>query len=228
MEGFELEHDLPVRNQGDVNCCVPCALAVCMEALQAGPLQPLSPLFSYFATRDAHLQYSTADHRQTIEVADALLAAADLGIAPEQAHAPTIGVLSARRRPNEAAFEAALGHRIAPSDFLGTGGYRRIDDSDPLVWVKSLESGAPLIVGVRESEGYWRLRELDPAVHPHSLGSTSVSRHAVAVLGFSDGDREFFIKDSRGASFGLEGCWRLPFDLLGPAITEAWAIERLQ
>lgn len=217
-----LPNPYPVVNQGDVPCCVSTTVASCMEAIDAqhGDSVRLSPLFNYFVARPNPAALPD------LELRDGLLAAVHTGICAWALHEVPFTAAGARLRPSAAALRDAERQRIAgPPAPLRPPRFHSVSN-DPKEWRGALAMGMPLAIGFWMTPAYRALTAANP-VHGAATGRSDKG-HAVSVLGYDDQRRVFIVKDSRGAEFGAQGLWFLPYGLLADGVVhEAWAVEKL-
>jgi hypothetical protein len=206
-----------LRDQGStVNCCMSCALAACMEALDARTPE-LSPLSHYFwARRNPHflggLRYLEAER-----------AAMENGICTLLLHDPPYDAAGAACEPSsealrDGATRLLVGRRGLPR-------LRQMDRSDREArWKQALRSGFPLLLLFSTSAEYLNLS----ASNPRWTGAGfAVDDHAAAILGFNDDERvqAFIVQDSRGTAFAQQGQWLMPYtELNSPLIRDAYAV----
>ena len=220
-----LDHPFAVRDQGEVPCCVSCAVVVCMEVLDAQhpPQTELSPLFHYYVTRPR------PDRLVDLTIREGLGGAVTQGVCEKALHPFEFNRQDAMQPPSNAAQSDGLSRRLVARDpVTNRPAYYSLPDGNRVpAWVAALSRGMPLIVGFWLTANYW---DLSPSrnVLDGSSSDTSDSGHAVAVLGVDEDREMFMVKDSRGAEFADQGHWWLPYRLVETRlVAEAWAVGRI-
>ncbi len=226
---IRLRHPFPVRDQGEIPCCVSCTVATAMEILDAkrDHALRLSALFNYVRARL---------NQAEIGISQGLVVAVNEGIAPFVDHPHPFTQGGARVQPTELAKLRAREHRLAPRERLGgliterpyrpASKPRRVED-----WKRPLAAGFPLILGFTLGEKAEGLEQ--PGEH-FLRGLDSVGPgHAVVVHGYDDhalGARRgaFRVKDSRGPEVGKRGSWWIPYAIVEAGVArELWIITNL-
>lgn len=220
-----LRHPFAVRNQRDVPCCVSIVVATCMEALDAqrGRTIELSPLFHYWVTRSSPLELNVLDART------ALQAASTLGICRRDLHDPPYNEEGAARPPSDAARADAARQRLAGYDTSSMRMQYSVVAGPRVEGCKAaIARGVPVMLAFWVTSAYRALSALKPT-HGSPPRERSDDGHAVTLLGYDDARSSFLVKDSRGASFGKNGHWQLPYSVMeSPLVHEAWVLERIQ
>lgn len=194
-----------IRNQGDVNCCVSCAIGACLESAQEN-MPELAPLFHF------HFAGGPGAIRTGVQISSARSTLLSFGICSIEKHRLTIDPGNVAQEPTE---EARIdGRSRRPMDpARGALLWENVPVSGADgQWKRRLKKGAPMVAVVCPNPSY----RTDAATGGHLLdidGPYESIRHAIAVIGFSDGESAFLIQDSRGTEFGLKGQWWLPYEL---------------
>jgi hypothetical protein len=229
-----LQHPYQPRNQGwgekNVPCCVSCSIAAAMETLDAInlPSTELSELFHYYASRPVKNRLSGIDFRQGLSVV------VKEGISPRKFHeipksrdVPMVRE-DAIQEPKPNAFDSAKNYSIPYDAIRKTFQYRSIPRTDVIShWKAAIQKNIPIIFGFWMTPAYATITQQNP-FHGDIGGTHSELGHAALVLGYDDQIKSFYIKDSRGVSFGDQGCWWLSYDLLETdLVRESWIIEKI-
>jgi hypothetical protein len=212
-----------IRDQKRVNCCVSCALAVCIEVLHP-EYGELSPLFHYCET-GLQRRGQPPGIQDGIGIQDGLDTLGSAGICLRSLHDLGYDTHGVTTVPSLAA-EADGRQRAMPYlPHRYVSGYSPLDlDRDPINECKqALAKGRPILAGIHLTTDYQdsKLAELD------TPGPRTGARHVVAILGYSDAKHSFIVQDSRGPDFALGGQWWLSYFNLtsAPALVfQAFAI----
>lgn len=195
-----------IRNQQNVNCCVSCTLAVCVEVLHP-EYEELSPLFHYFET-GFRLRGHAPGIGDGIDIIDGLRALGSAGICLRSLHDPPYDAVGVSSVPSSSA-EADGQQRAMP--YLPNryvDGYTSIDLTlDPVGECKKvLAQGCPILAGIYLTDNYnTGAPKLDRP------GPRTGARHVVPILGYRDSEHSFIVQDSHGGDWALGGQWWLPY-----------------
>lgn len=211
-----------VVNQGNVQCCVSCALAAAMEVRYQHPV--LGPMFHYHVTRFIN---NGADGQGRLFLDRGIGTLTAQGICREADHASVFTENGAAVRPNQRAFDDAVKRRIERDAlrfrYQQVGGTsraaeirRHIREEHPVVITFTLPAGYP--GSFLNTNDEW----LDPA-------TPSGSRHCVLVVAFDDaragGKGAVRIVDSQGPSMFDAGMWWMGYRVLDSSLVhEAYAL----
>ena len=221
----ELDHEFPVWDQRSVPCCVSCAVTLCMETLdqKIPPATRLSPLFHYFAARPDPEVLGAMTVRQGLRTATGV------GVCPLQAHDRTFDRAGAVDPPLPDAFDQAADRKLIFYDAARKKvEYYRVFDTDRVNQCRqALFERKPVLIAIYATPEYLALTSGND-VHPAPGPYVTANGHAAVLIGFDDAPRLFRVKDSRGAAFGDNGAWWLPYQLLAaPLVEEAWVVGRV-
>lgn len=221
--GKMLPHPFAARSQGEIPCCVSIAIAVAMETLDArdGRATELAPLFHYYLARGGG-DYIPLDLRRGMTFA------AREGLCSLPLHPHPYDLDGARLGPTAEAQVDAREHRLGSYDpVTRTTYYQRIRGSLVDGIRDAVAGGSPVVIGFWLTSAYDRITPGNP-VHPLLPHEPSSDGHAVAVLGYDDGRRVVFVKDSRGPGFGRGGVWMMPYENLdSPLVNEGWVLRQI-
>lgn len=207
-------------NQGDVNCCVSCALGCAMEIIH--PDWPsLSPLFHYYVSRSVN---HSGDATGGLALDDAVATLTNQGICRHADHDVDHGAPYAAAevsvRPSPAAFADAANRRIPFEGF--TFKYNRLSGPSWVVSIRNeLRQTRPVAVGFRLPQGYpqgfldARFEWTNPASPP-----LSTVGHCVLVTGYSDTRLALRVRDSQGTGLFDSGCWWMGYRLADSGVIQ--------
>jgi Peptidase_C39 like family len=233
-EQIILHHPYQPRDQGwgikNVPCCVSCSIAAAMETLDAVnlPSTELSELFHYYVSRPI------ADRLSGIDFRKGLSTVVSMGISPRKYHEiPKSRDVPMTREdaivePEPDALNSAKKYKISYDVIRRTFQYRNIPKTNLIShWKAAIQKNIPIICGFWMTPAYTQITSQNP-FHGDIEGTHSTDGHAAVVLGYDDQKKSFYVKDSRGISFGDQGSWWLGYDLLETAlIQESWIIQKI-
>lgn len=187
----------PVSNQGKLLSCTANVTADALEILmaQAGPVVQLSRLFIYYNARNYHGATSQdvgSYLRMTFE------AVKRLGVCPESMWGYVLG--NVNLRPPLKAYHAANDNKVTEFYRITSTGEERLSDIEI-----ALRSGHPVAFGTELGEEFMTYKgETDKAFMPPTVFT---GRHAMLICGVRrrNGRREFWVRNSWGANWGLGG-----------------------
>jgi hypothetical protein len=196
-----------IIDQKNVNCCVSCALATCLEVLYPA-YEQLSPLFHYYETV-LRFQGRAPSVSDSLEVDQGWSTLASTGICSLTLHQVPYDLSGMSQAPSSEA-EADARNRTMPflvDRYLSP--YQSISlELDPVNSMKrALAARRPILAGIQLTANYGAVKLLDP-------GPPTGARHAVAILGYSDAEASFVVQDSRGQGWGQGGQWWLPYSVI--------------
>jgi len=209
---------LPPRgfvDQGELECCVSCALAATVEVLYGDP--PRAPLFHYHAVRAGHLVGMTIE--------DGIAALRRAGICDQPRHPAPFTPEGARTAPSAEARREAGGWRdtrLRTSESITGPLPQLFDPQREVEWKRTLAEGRPILIEFELTEAYGPgLKRLDRP------GKGTGRLHAAVVIGYEDRERAFIVHDSRGPEWFVGGQWWLPYEVaLTPLVRRAFAPRR--
>lgn len=196
-----------------------------MEILDAqrGRTIELSPLFHYWTARADPAELKILDPRT------ALQSASTVGICRRDLHDPPFSAAGAARRPSDEAYADAERQRLAGYDTSTMRMQYSVVTGPRVDACKgAIARGVPVMVAFWVTSAYRALSAFKPT-HGPPPRERSDDGHAVTLLGYDDARGSFLVKDSRGAAFGKNGHWQMPYSMLeSPLVHEAWVLERIQ
>lgn len=195
-----------VVDQGNVRCCVSCAIAAATESAN-GDWAALSPLFHYFVTRTPVMGGSPLQNVD-LTLEDANSAVETIGISLNSLHDKTMDLAGMAAAPSQAARSDALSRRLPPISILPPASRIVLlgDQNREQEWKMALLTGKPIIAGIDLPAGYSKAMTRATTADGR-LGPS----HAVAILGYRDREQAFIVQDSRGPDWFLGGQWWMPY-----------------
>jgi C1A family cysteine protease len=195
----------PVYDQGQLGSCTGNAIAgaVQFERKKQGMAPDFAPsrLFIYYNERVIE---GTVGTDAGAMIRDGIKAVATLGVCPEPDWPYTIAKFT--QKPTAKAFKDAL-HARAVS-------YSRVTRT--LQQMKGcLASGFPFVFGFTVYESFESADVAKtgavpmPAANEKMLGG-----HAVLAVGYDDAQQRFFVRNSWGAGWGMQGYFSMPYSYL--------------
>jgi hypothetical protein len=196
-----------------------------MEILDAqrGRAIELSPLFHYWVSRSNPLELKVLDPRT------ALQAASTIGVCRRDLHDLPFNAEGAATSPSDAARVDAEGQRLAGYDASSMRMQYSVVAGPRVGACKAaIARGVPVMLAFWVTSAYRSISAAKPT-HGPPPRERSDDGHAVTLIGYDDARESFLVKDSRGASFGKNGHWQLPYTVMeSPLVHEAWVLERIQ
>jgi hypothetical protein len=208
------------RDQGEVNCCVSCALAGAMEIIH--PDWPeLAPLFHYHVSRFIN---NFGDPTGGFALDDAITTLTSQGICRHADHDVDRGnpytIAEAVTRPSPSAFADASGRRIAFEGLLFK--FNHLSGSS---WVASIRDELrrmrPVAAGFRLPQSYPD-HFLDARSEWTDLNKAPASNvgHCVLITGYSDSRQALRVRDSQGAGRFDSGGWWMGYRLADTGVIQ--------
>lgn len=203
---FALRGPRRVLDQGEVPCCVSCAIAAAGESANPG-WAALAPLFHYFVTRTEVMRVSSSQ-AVDLELIDAAASMERFGICLDNLHHPPMNLDGMAVEPVPAARADASRRSLPPlSVFPPVSRIELLSDQcRELEWKRALLTGKPIVAGIDLPANYSRSMSRASA-QSGRLGPS----HAVLIIGYRDSERAFIVHDSRGPRWFLGGQWWMPY-----------------
>jgi hypothetical protein len=207
-------------DQGDVNCCVSCALAGAMEIIH--PDWPeLAPLFHYYVSR---FMNNFVDSTGGLALDDALSTLTNQGICQHADHdvdhgnpyTPDESLIP----PSAAAFTDALGRRIEFEGLLFK--FKHVGGASWSAAIRDeLRQMRPVAAGFRLPQDYPD-GFLDPRFEWSDLikAPASTAGHCVLVTGYSDSRQALRVRDSLGRTRFDNGGWWMGYRLADSGVIQ--------
>ena len=196
----------PVYDQGSLGSCTANATgaAIEYERIKDGQTRFMpSRIFQYYNTRYIE---GTADQDSGGTIRDAVKAAASYGVVPETLYPYDIKHFAVKP-PAEIYAE---GRECMLKD------YRRIPQSLNHMQL-ALAQGFPIIFGfsVYESFESDQVARTGNMPMPNAEREAMVGGHAVLAVGYDGDERVFYVRNSWGPKWGMDGYFKMPMDFIG-------------
>jgi hypothetical protein len=216
---MRLSRSRPFRalyKQGDVPCCVSCALTAAMECLSAA--QPtLSPLFHYHVTR-----YDTAgaDPQGALYLIDGLNTITNKGISMLGLYDPAFTLEAVAMDPDEEAYDDARTRALGRRNLQLR--YQSVGVSSRALWARQqLLANKPIVIGFRLPNTYpGTFLDGDFAWKDPVQFAMTNSGHCVLAYGFDDAKQCLRIQDCQGIATFDQGCWWFGYEVLDSAFVQ--------
>ena len=195
----------PVYDQGQLGSCTGNAIAAAVqfERKKQGmaPDFPPSRLFIYYNERVIE---GTVGTDAGAMIRDGIKSVATLGVCPEADWPYNINKFT--KKPTAKAFKDAL-HARAVS-------YSRVTRT--LQQMKGgLASGFPFVFGFSVYESFESADVAKTGVVPTPVANEKLlGGHAVLAVGYDDAQQRFFVRNSWGAGWGMQGYFSMPYSYL--------------
>lgn len=208
-----------IVNQGEVECCVSCALGGAMEILR--PDWPaLAPIFHYHLTR----QNGGADGQGRLFLSSAFETLKRQGICTEAVHSHPFTPAGAAVPPTAAALEDGLGRRLLLNGLFFP--FQRIGGTSLVAGIREhLKKQHPVVIGFTLPEKYPDSLEKDKEWLDTRRLAPSASHHCVLVIGFNDLKGAVRVADSQGRARFEQGEWWLGYRIVdSDLVQDAYAL----
>jgi hypothetical protein len=202
--------------QGDVPCCVSCALTAAMECLSVA--QPtLSPLFHYHVTR-----YDTAgaDPQGALYLIDGLNTITNKGISILGLYDPVFTLEAVATDPDQEAYDDAQTRALGRRNLQLR--YQSVGVSSRALWARQqLLANKPIVIGFRLPNTYpGNFLDGDFAWKDPAQFAMTDSGHCVLAYGFDDAKQCLRIQDCQGNATFDQGCWWFGYEVLDSAFVQ--------
>lgn len=207
----------PVENQGQLGSCTGNSIAGAVEFLERKDgvrFVNVSRLFIYYNERV--IEHTTKSDSGAM-IRDGIKTVVKQGVCSERKWPYVITKFAVK--PPVACYQEALQHQVIS--------YQRILTVDEMR--ACLAQGFPFVFGftVYESFQSQQVAQTGVVAMPQP-GERVVGGHAVLAVGYNDGDRQFMVRNSWGAGWGLSGYFTMPYDYLANRnlSDDMWTIRR--
>ncbi|HNF24755.1 MAG TPA: C1 family peptidase, partial [Leptospiraceae bacterium] len=197
----------PVENQKDTNSCTANAVAGACEYLLKQAMgkkaYDISRMFIYYNAR-AKTGDPIEDQGSVIQYAVESLQ--KLGACPEKLW--TFDKAHVNKKPDKKAYEAAQKFKIKDKQSVPT---------DLQTMKEVLALGHPIIFGTQLFASFDECEEnggFVPMPSPKETGRESHGGHAMLIVGYSDPDKVFIVRNSWGKEWGDKGYCYMPYNYL--------------
>lgn len=208
----------PVEDQGHIGSCTGNALVGALEFLELKTVKTkfvdLSRLFIYYNERllEGH---TNQDSGATLR--DGVKALAKWGVCPETQWKYTES--NVLKKPPARAYTDAKDHAISR--------YVRLQTLDEMK--HCIAHGFPFAFGFSVYESFESAEVARTGVMPFPTSTERLlGGHAVLAVGYDDDSRRFFVRNSWGKSWGMDGYFTMPYEVVEkPSLaTDFWVVER--
>jgi C1A family cysteine protease len=206
-----------VENQGQLGSCTGNAIAGAVEFLERKDrvrFVNVSRLFIYYNER--LIEHTTKSDSGAM-IRDGIKTVVKQGVCSERKWPYTVSKFAVK--PPAACYREALEHQVTS--------YQRILTIDEMR--TCLARGFPFVFGFTVYESFESPQVARSGVVPMpQAGERVMGGHAVLAVGYHDADRRFIVRNSWGASWGLQGYYTMPYDYLADRdlADDMWTIRR--
>jgi len=190
----------PVEDQGRLGSCTANALVGALEFLEKKDRRPfadLSRLFIYYGER---VLEHTVTSDSGAQIRDGIKTLKKQGVCSEKTWPYVISKFAAK--PSPACYREALLHQITS--------YQRIATLDQMR--ACLAEGFPFVFGFTVYEGFESQQVAATGKVEMPLpGERVLGGHAVVAVGYNDSQQRFWVRNSWGTAWGLQGYFTLPY-----------------
>jgi C1A family cysteine protease len=218
-ESIDLRNNMPpIYDQKTIGSCTANAIAGAIEYDQKKNGMPEvyipSRLFIYYQERVIE---NTVNSDNGAMIRDGIKACASVGACKESTWGYDISRFT--ENPPQPAYDEALNHKIIT--------YRSVNQD--LNSLKSaLASGYPIIFGFTVFSSFESEEVAKTGIVPMPNPNEScLGGHATLICGYSDSTSRFLVRNSWGESWGIQGYFWLPYDLVSnPSYaSDFWVID---
>ncbi len=210
----------PIYNQGNLGSCTANAISGTFQfdELRQGfdnVFQP-SRLFIYYNERDME---GTVNIDAGAEIRDGIKSISKKGVCPESSWPYDIGKFTFK--PSESCYSDAENHRAVK--------YKRVLQNEDQMKA-CLDNGLPFVFGFTVYESFESDDVTKTGIVPMpDPNEKAVGGHAVMCVGYKEKERQFIIRNSWGADWGMNGYCLFPFGyLLNSDLSgDFWTVQRV-
>jgi len=193
----------PVENQGQLGSCTANALAGAVQFLEdkdKTTYTNVSRLFIYYNERV--IEHTTATDSGAM-IRDGIKTLAKQGVCPETQWPYSISKFASK--PPAACYTAALKRTITSYERLQTLGDMRA----------CLAGGRPFVFGFTVYESFESAAVAKTGIVPMPQpGEPVIGGHAVLAVGYDDASSLFWVRNSWGTAWGINGYFKMPYAYL--------------
>ena len=207
----------PVEDQGQLGSCTGNALAGALEFLEnkdGVPFIDMSRLFIYYNERAIE---GSVKSDSGAMIRDGIKTLAKQGVCSEKTWPYVISKFSVK--PTAACYKEAAQHQITS--------YERILTVDEMR--TCLADGYPFVFGFTVYESFESQHVARTGMVPMPKSKERVvGGHAVLAVGYDDRKKQFLVRNSWGADWGLKGYFKMPYAYLADRnlSDDLWTIRR--
>lgn len=207
-----------IVDQGDIPCCVSCAIATCVEILNP-TLEQLAPLFHFYMFNS--MQHGgPPESFEGMTLGDGLNVLATYGVCLRRYYPTPYTKDGAKTPPDEQAVADARVRSMPFDNNREVGSFTLLSDDNRVnEWKRTLLGNRPILIGLYQTDQYGcKMARLQGNLNP-------AQPHAVAVFGYRESERSFIVQDSKGSEFAIGGQWWLPYNMVESSVVEqAYAV----
>jgi C1A family cysteine protease len=205
----------PIENQGNLGSCTGQAIAGAIELLNKrnGNYRDISRLFIYYYER---LILGTVNYDSGAYIRDGIKSTNKYGASLES-YWP-YDIKKYRHEPIIEAKNDALNRKVTR--------YERIADLEG--FIDSLSNGFPIIMGFNVYSSFMSASVASTGVmpYPNTKREKLLGGHAVLIVGYIKSKKVLIARNSWGTSWGDNGYFYMPFDIISPSMSDDYWIIR--
>lgn len=204
-----------IENQGNLGSCTGQSIAGAIELLNKRNGKPtdVSRLFIYYYER---LMLGTVNYDSGAYIRDGIKATNKYGASLES-YWP-YDIRKFRQEPITEAKNDALNRKVTR--------YERVSDLNGCI--DALSNGYPVVMGfyVYESFMSMNVAKTGNMPYPNTKREKLLGGHAVLLVGYNKSKKVFIVRNSWGTSWGDNGYFYMPFDIVKPNMSsDYWIIK---
>jgi hypothetical protein len=222
-EGLTLESSvdlsanfLPIKDQGQMGACTAFALVSIYEYIlkkSQSATKMLSEGFVYYNVRREKNELDSDNGSSMYDVVKSMM---NIGVCEEALYPYTDSDL--QREPSTESYADASGRKILKAkNVAGT-----LDDLR-----SALSEGYPVAISLKVYESFGRAGAFITRPTEEEIQSDKFGYHAMVIVGYSDSDRFFKVRNSWGEKFGDKGYCYIPYSYMTEMQTKACMIEEI-
>lgn len=208
----------PIVDQGALGSCTASAIAGALQFDQMRQKEASfmpSRLFIYYNERAAE---NTVNSDAGASIRDGIKSVNVLGVPPESEWPYIIDQFTVK--PTDKCYQDAMLHRSLS--------YQRVKQ-DVTHMKAALATGLPFVFGFTVYESFESAEVAQTGVVPMpQRGESVLGGHAVCAVGYDDAQQVFYVRNSWGAAWGLQGYFTMPYAYLQHLASDFWVIQTVQ
>lgn len=170
----------------------------------------LSRLFVYY---NARIYEGTVDEDSGATIRNTLKGLARYGVCRESLWPYNISRFAIV--PSPEAYAEALHRQITT--------YKRLTSIEDIL--DAINTYYPVVSGVLITESFLELNSQDPVMGQKGPTDYFVGGHAIAIIGYDLGTKQFLVENSFGSSWGMNGYCYMPFEYARQNLLENWVFD---
>jgi len=205
----------PIENQGSLGSCTGQAIAGAIELLNKrnGNYRDISRLFIYYYER---LILGTVNYDSGAYIRDGIKSTNKYGASLESLWPHDIRKY--KQEPITEAKNNALNRKVTR--------YERLTNLDG--FIDALTNGYPIIMGFNVYTSFMSNNVARTGImpYPNTKRERLLGGHAVLIVGYNKTKKVFIARNSWGTSWGDNGYFYMPFDIIKPSMSDDyWIIK---